>query len=70
MVCVPVTGSFHGHVAEVRLGVEEGLDRPSAANCDNSFTLLKRLLTRHRGALGPAKPAELDSALIVALGLA
>jgi len=70
VVCVLVTGSCHGHVAEVKLGVEEGLDRPSAANCDNLFTLPKRVLTRRRGALGPAKLAELDSALMVVLGLA
>jgi mRNA-degrading endonuclease toxin of MazEF toxin-antitoxin module len=54
----------------VKLGAEEGLDRPGAANCDNLFTLPKRVLTRRRGALGPAKLAELDSALMVALGLA
>jgi len=70
VVCVLVTSSFHGHVAEVGVGVAEGLDRPSAANCDTLFTLPKRVLTRRRGALGPAKLAELDRALMVALGLA
>lgn len=70
VVCVLVTGSFHGHVAEVELGAEEGLDRVSAANCDKVFTLPKRVLTRRRGALGPTKLAELDRALTVALGLA
>ena len=70
VVCVLVTSSFHGHVAEVELGAEEGLDRASAANCDNVFTLPKRVLTRRRGALGPAKLAELDRALTVVLGLA
>jgi mRNA-degrading endonuclease toxin of MazEF toxin-antitoxin module len=70
VVCVLVTGSFRQHVAEVKLGAEEGLDRPGAANCDNLFTLPKRVPTRRRGALGPTKLAELDSALMVALGLA
>ncbi len=70
VVCVLVTSSFHGHVAEVELGAEEGLDRASAANCDHVFALPKRVLTRRRGALGPAKLAELDRALTVALGLA
>lgn len=70
VVCVLVTSSFRGHVAEVELGAEEGLDRASAANCDNLFTLPKRVLSRRRGALGPAKLAELDRALMVALGLA
>ncbi len=69
IVCVLVTSSFRGHVAEVEVGVAEGLDRSSAANCDNIFTLPKRVLTRRRGVLGPMKLAELDRALLVALGL-
>jgi mRNA-degrading endonuclease toxin of MazEF toxin-antitoxin module len=70
VVCVLVTSSFHGHVAEVEVGAEEGLDRPSAANCDNLFTLPKTVLTQRRGALGPTKLAELDRALTVSLGVA
>ncbi len=70
VVCVLVTSPFHGHVAEVEVSADEGLDRSSAANCDNLFTLPKRVLTQRRGALGPAKLAELDRALTVALGLA
>jgi mRNA-degrading endonuclease toxin of MazEF toxin-antitoxin module len=69
VVCVLVTSAFRGHVAEVDVGPNEGLDRPSAANCDNLFTLPKRVLTRRRGALGASKLAELDRALLVALGL-
>ena len=69
LVCVLVTSGFRGHVAEIEVGLEEGLDGPSAANCDNIFTLPKRVLARRRGTLGPAKLAELDRALKVALGL-
>jgi mRNA-degrading endonuclease toxin of MazEF toxin-antitoxin module len=69
VVCVLVTSSFHGHVAEVEVATEEGLDQSSAANCDNLFTLPKRVLTRRRGVLGPVELAELDRALMVALGL-
>ncbi len=69
VVCVLVTSTFHGHVAEVELGPSEGLDRKSAANCDNVFTLPKRVLSRRRGMLGPTKLNELDRALMVALGL-
>lgn len=69
VVCVLVTSSFHGHVAEVGVGVAEGLDRPSAANCDNLFTLPRRVLVRRRGRLGSAKLQELDGALMIALGL-
>lgn len=70
VVCVLVTSTFHGHVAEVELGPGEGLDRASAANCDNVFTLPKRVLSRRRGMLGPGKLNELDRAMMVALGLA
>lgn len=69
LVCVLVTSSFHGHVAEVELGLEEGLDHESAANCDNLFTLPKTVLTRRRGRLDPRKTAELNRALTIALGL-
>lgn len=70
LVCVLVTSTFHGHVAEVELGASEGLSHESAANCDNLFTMPKSALTRRRGRLGPAKLAEFDRALTVALGLA
>ncbi len=70
LVCVLVTSTFHGHVAEVELGHAEGLDQDCAANCDNVFTLAKTILSAPRGRLGPAKLAQLDTALAVALGLA
>ncbi len=70
VVCVLITSSVHGHVAEVEVGLEEGLSRVSSANCDNIFTLPKTVLTWRRGRLGPSKSVELDRALMVALGLA
>jgi mRNA interferase MazF len=69
LVCVLVTSSFHGHVAEVAIGKQQGLDHDSAANCDSVFTLPRRVLTRRRGRLDTAKLAELDAALTIALGL-
>lgn len=69
LVCVLITSTFHGHVAEVAVGREEGLDHDSAANCDNVFTLPVRVLTRRRGRLGAARLAQLDAALTIALGL-
>jgi mRNA interferase MazF len=68
-VCVLVTSRFHGHVAEIELGPEEGLDHHRAANCDNVLPLPRRVLVRRRGRLGGAKLRELDGALMVALGL-
>ena len=69
LVCVLVTSSFHGHVAEVPVGRQEGLNHDSAANCDNIFTLPRHVLTRRRGRLDTAKLADLDAALTIALGL-
>lgn len=70
VVCALVTSTFHGHVAEVEVGGDEGLDHTCAINCDNLFTLPKAVLVRRRGHLGPAKLAQLDRALTIALGLA
>jgi len=70
LVCALITSTFHGHVAEVEIGVDEGMDHPCAVNCDNLFTLPKQVLVRSKGQLGPAKLALLDRALAVALGLA
>lgn len=69
LVCVLVTSTFHGHVAEVEVGISEGLDLDCAVNCDNLLTLPKTVLARHRGRLGPAKMTQFDRALVVALGL-
>lgn len=69
LLCVLITSSFHGHVAEVSVGQSQGLDHDSAANCDNIFTLPRQVLTRRRGHLDTAKVAELDAALTIALGL-
>ncbi len=70
LVCALVTSTFHDHVAEVEIGVDEGLHHPCAINCDNLFTLPKQVLTRRHGRLGPVKLAQLDRALSIALGLA
>jgi mRNA interferase MazF len=69
VVCVLVTSRFHGHVAEVALGGDEGLDHECAANCDNLFTLPTSVLRRRRGRLSSAQIAKLDAALKVALDL-
>jgi mRNA interferase MazF len=69
LLCVLITSTIRGHVAEVVLGKPEGLHHESAANCDNIFTLPKSTLTRSRGRLRHRKLAELDNALMIALGL-
>jgi len=69
VVCVVVTSTFHGHVAEVEVGVAEGLDHDSAVNCDNVFTLPKSILTTRRGHLGPEKLIQMNRALGISLDL-
>ena len=69
MGCVLVTRTFRGHVAEVELGDDEGLDHDCAVNCDNVFTLRKHVLVPLCGRLGPEKALPFDRALTVALGL-
>jgi mRNA-degrading endonuclease toxin of MazEF toxin-antitoxin module len=74
IIRVPVTSAFRAQAAQVEVGVEAGaeenLDEPSGADCDIILSLPKGVLSRRRGALGPAKLAELDRPLPVALGLA
>lgn len=69
LVCALVSRTFRGHVAEVELGTDEGLDHDSAVNCDSVFTLPKAVLVRRRGRLGSAKVTQLDRALVIALGI-
>lgn len=69
LVCALVTSAYRGHVAEVGLGHDEGLDHECSVNCDNVFTLPKEVLVRRRGRLGVTKMAQLNAALAIALGL-
>lgn len=69
LVCVVVTSTVRGHVAEVELSREHGVKEPSVANCDWVVTLRKERLLRRRGQLDPATTRCLNDALVVALGL-
>jgi mRNA interferase MazF len=69
LVCVLITSTFRGHVAEVEVGPDEGLDHASAVNCDDVFSVRTSRLVRRRGRLGPVALRQFDDALAVALGL-
>lgn len=69
LVCVAVTSTVRGHVAEVDLSRSHGLREPSAANCDWLLTVPKDRFLRRRGGLDPSTIRRLDAALVVALGL-
>jgi mRNA interferase MazF len=69
VVCVTVSSTHHGHVAEVELNADEGLDHASAANCDDLLGVRREWFVRRRGHVGPAKLRQLDDALRLALDL-
>ena len=64
-----ITATIRGLPTEVPLGREHGLDRESAVNCDNLFTLSKSSFGRRRGELDPQSTERLRSALVLALDL-
>ncbi len=70
VICAPVFSEGQGLTTQVAIGVDEGLKHPSWIMCDNLVSLVKVELTHYIGALSPAKTAELNRGLAVALGLA
>jgi mRNA interferase MazF len=69
VVCAPVFSSGEGISTQVAVGVDEGMKHESWIICDNLRSLPKTYLTQFLGSLPPAKLAELDKALKVALAL-
>lgn len=65
----PVSTKVRGIPAEVRLGRQDGVTRPSAVNLDNLSTVPKGRLQRRLSALGRGKLRQVDEALHFALGL-
>ena len=64
-----ITATVRGLPTEVPVGPPEGLVRESVVNCDNLFTIPKRVLGARRGALGVEALDRLRTALLIALGL-
>ncbi len=69
VVCAPVYSAYHALRSQVLIGVEEGLKHDSAIHCDELVSLSKGTLTDYVASLSPAKIAELNEALAVALDL-
>ncbi len=65
----PVTTHVWQIPAEVSLGPDEGLPRPSVVNLDNVNTIAKASLQRRLGVLNLAKMAAIEDAIHFALGL-
>jgi mRNA interferase MazF len=69
VVCAPVFSERHGLPTQVPVGRAEGLKHESAIQCDGLMSIEKSRLTDFVGELSSAKLAELNAALILALGL-
>jgi mRNA interferase MazF len=69
VICAPVFTQWHGLPTQVSVNTAEGLKHKSAIQCDGLMSLEKSRLTTHVGELAPDKLRELDSALLIALGL-
>ncbi len=69
VVCAPVFTSGEALSTQVSVGLDEGLKHQSWIMCDNLVSLRKTDLVNYVGSLGPAKLAELNNALKMALDL-
>jgi len=69
VVCAPVFTSGEALSTQISVGPDEGLKHQSWIMCDNLVSLRKTDLVNYVGSLGPAKLAELNNALEMALDL-
>ena len=69
VICAPVYSAYYGLASQVAVGVDQGLKFDSAIHCDELVSLPKTILTDYIGSLAPAKIAELNRALSIALEL-
>jgi mRNA interferase MazF len=69
VVCAPVFTSGGALSTQVPVGANEGLKHECWIMCDNLVSVRKADLSTYVGSLGPAKLAELNNALKMALDL-
>jgi mRNA interferase MazF len=69
VICAPVYSARHGLSTQVSVGPDEGLRHESSIHCDELVSLPKSALTNFVGSLATARHAELDRALLVAVGV-
>jgi mRNA interferase MazF len=69
VVCAPIFSIGEGLSTQVAVGTDEGVKHESWIMCDNLVSLRKSDLTNYIGSLAPAKIAELNRALKMALDL-
>jgi mRNA interferase MazF len=69
VICAPVFAHWHGLPSQIAVGTQEGLRHESAIQCDGLMSLEKARLTDYVGELAAHKLRELDTALLIALGI-
>ncbi|MGO9949923.1 MAG: type II toxin-antitoxin system PemK/MazF family toxin [Steroidobacteraceae bacterium] len=69
VICAPIFTHWHGLPTQVAVNTAAGLKHESAIQCDGLMSLEKSRLTDYVGELASDKLRELDSALLIALGL-
>ncbi|MBZ5490583.1 MAG: type II toxin-antitoxin system PemK/MazF family toxin [Acidobacteriia bacterium] len=69
VVCAPVFSNGQALSTQVAIGPEEGLKHPSWIMCDNLVSLRKTELSHFVAQLPPAKIADVDRALRMALSI-
>ena len=69
VICAPVFTHRHGLPTQVAVSAAEGLKHESAIQCDGLMSLEKSRLTDYVGELTTARLRELDTALLIALGI-
>jgi len=69
VICAPIFSRGHGFQTQVAIGIDEGMKHESWVFCDNLVSLHKAELTNFVGRLSPAKIAELNGALMTAVGV-
>ncbi len=65
----PITTTIRGLSSEVRVGLDNGLDRDGVISCDNVTTVPVRALGRHVGFLLPTQEPQLSGAIHAAFDL-
>jgi mRNA interferase MazF len=69
VICAPIFTQWHGLPTQVSVNTGAGLKHESSIQCDGLMSLEKTRLTDYVGELASDKLRELDSALLIALGL-
>lgn len=64
----PITSTARGAPSEVPVGVEEGLEHPSAVSLDNVQTVARTRLEHFVGTVGGEKMKAICQALAIAVG--